>query len=106
MSDNYNPQDHPALGKQHPSAFTEHDIYSLHFAVERHWLGLVKGRVSVHDMLTVSFDDVDGTYMVYNSDGSPSWTSVHKDRNTAILLYLQRRLGIAEKDEEHSDERA
>lgn len=85
---------------EHPAAFDERDVYSLQFTVERHGLAWVKGRVSISDLLTVSYDDADGTYMVYNPDGSPAWTSVHKDRNTAILLYLQRRLGIAEKVEE------
>lgn len=84
---------------KHPGAICEDDVYVLVFCLERHVHNLGKGRVSVNDMLTVSFDDVDGTYMVYNPDGSPTWTSVHKDRNTAILLYLQRRLGIAVKEE-------
>ena len=54
--------------------------------------------MSVTDLLTVSYDEADDTYMIYNSIGSLAWTGVHSDVNIAIMLYLQRRLGIAGKD--------
>lgn len=80
--------------EKHPTAFDERDVYALHFTLERHGTIHVKGRVQINDIITVSFDDVTADYMVHNPDGSTEWTSVDKDRNTAILRYLQRRLGI------------
>jgi hypothetical protein len=81
---------------------SEDDAYVLVFNLERHGRIEVKGRVSISDLVDISYDDVEGTFMVYNAEGSSEWTSVHKDRNTAILLYLQKRLGIVERSEESS----
>ena len=86
--------------ENHPTIFDKSDVFAMQFTLERHSPLHAKGRVHVSDIITVSFDDVDETFFVHNPDGSPEWTGVHKDRNTAILLYLQRRLGIAEGVEE------
>lgn len=82
------------MDSKHPTAFDESDVYAMQFTLERHGGLHAKGRVHISDIITVSFDETDGTFMVYNADGSPSWTSIDKDRTTAILRYLQRRLGI------------
>jgi hypothetical protein len=78
---------------------TDNDVYALHFVVEHHREGGVTGRVAINDLLSAHYDSTDDTYIVYNPDGSPSWTSTHKDRLSAILLYLQRRLAIIAPEE-------
>ena len=81
----------------HPTAFDEKDVYALMFVLERHGALHVKGRVDVSDILSVNFDEVDGTWMVCNLDGSEEWLGVDTDKSRAIIKYLAKRLGIKEE---------